>query len=71
MIQDNKVRLNSISANTIQPPDLRTPNLPPSQPPQQFYPKHPVHKRGKFTQNMYGIKWVKTIEMLVSRSILR
>jgi hypothetical protein len=25
----------------------------------KFYPKHPVHKMGKFTQNMYGIKWVK------------
>jgi hypothetical protein len=28
MIQANKARLHSISANTIQPPDLKTPNLP-------------------------------------------
>ena len=25
----------------------------------KHYPKHPVHKMGKFTQNVYGIKWVK------------
>ena len=29
------------------------------------YPKHPVHKMGKFTHFVYGIKWVRNISWLV------
>jgi hypothetical protein len=49
MIQANKARLHSISANTIQPPDLKTPNLPPSQPSPKNYPKLTVSFLGNFT----------------------
>jgi hypothetical protein len=62
MLQVSKVRLHSISADTIQPPDLKTPNLPPSQTSPKNYPKTAVPQMGKFTQSWYGRKWVICLE---------
>jgi hypothetical protein len=43
--------------------------LPPS--PKKNYPKHPVHKMGKFTQNVYGTKWVKVLYCLILLRLMR
>jgi hypothetical protein len=56
MIQDNKARLHSISANTIQPPDPKTPNLP------RYITQNRLDRKWvKVTQKWLDQKWVNCL----------